>query len=69
MKKDELMSLVGKWVKVYFKDGDTATGKLGFTSEFSGWFDYRKPNYFTVNNWDFKVSHIKKVEVIYGNKY
>lgn len=67
MKKDELMKLVGKRVKVTFiKEigGKEITGVLGFTKEFSEKYDYRLSNYFTINQYDFKVSHVKKVEVL-----
>lgn len=67
MKKDELMKLVGKRVKVTFiKEigGKEITGVLGFTKEFSEKYDYRHPDYFTINQYDFKVSHVKKVEVL-----
>ena len=40
------------------------SGILGFTSEFSEKFGYRKPNYFTVKDLDFKVSHLKSIIVI-----
>lgn len=61
--KAELMLYVGKRVFVYFKDGKSAYGTLGYVDEFSAKHDYRKPNYFYINNISFKVSHIRKVEV------
>lgn len=67
MKKDELMQLVGKRVKITFTPGcggGETTGILGFNKEFSEKYDYGKPNYFTINNIDFLVSHVKKVEVL-----
>lgn len=67
MKKDELMQLVGKRVTITFREdcgGGSSTGVLGFTKEFSEKYDYRHPNYFTINHIDFKVSHVKKVEVL-----
>lgn len=65
MRKEELMKLVGKQVKVTFRaSGKDIVGKLGYTKEFSEKYDYRIPNYFTINNIDFKVSHVKKVEVL-----
>lgn len=68
MKKDELMQLVGKRVRVIFTEdcgGGESTGILGFTKEFSEKYDYRHPNYFTINNIDFKVSHVRKVDVLW----
>ncbi len=65
MKKAELMQLVGKRVKITFIEncgGGEITGVLGYTKEFSVKYDYRKPDYFTINEYDFKVSHVRKVE-------
>lgn len=65
MKKDELMQLVGKRVKVTLKfSNKELIGILGYTKEFSEKYDYRRPKYFTIHNWDFLVSHVKKVEVL-----
>lgn len=67
MKKSELMQLVDKKVKVTFVKecgGGESTGILGYIKEFSEKYDYRHPNYFTINQYDFKVSHVKKVEVL-----
>jgi hypothetical protein len=65
VKKEELMKLVGKRVKVTFRaSGKEIVGELGFTKDFSEKYDYRHPNYFTINQYDFKVSHVKKVEVL-----
>lgn len=64
MKKSELMEFVGKNICVYFKDGDSIYGKLGFVDEFSAKHDYRKLNYFYVDHISFKVSCVKKVEVV-----
>lgn len=61
MKKANLMKLIGKKVKVTFKSNDKEIiGVLGYTKEFSEKYDYRKPKYFTIRNYDFLVSHIKK---------
>lgn len=65
MKKDELMRLVGKRVKVTLKfSNKELIGILGYTKEFSEKYDYRRPKYFTIRNWDFLVSHVKKVVVL-----
>ena len=63
MTKAELMLYVGKRVFVYFKDGKSTNGTLGYVDEFSAKHDYRKPDYFYINSVSFKVSHIRKVEV------
>ena len=62
MSKADLMKLVGKKVFVYFKNGEVIYGTLGYVDEFSAKHDYRKPNYFYINNTSFKVSHVRKVE-------
>ena len=60
MTRKELDKLIGKLVEITFKDGDIELGVLGFTTEYSAKYHYRKPNYYTINNIDFKVTHIKK---------
>ena len=63
MTKADLMKLVGKKVFVYFKNGERGIyGTLGYVDEFSAKHDYRKPDYFYINNTSFKVSHVRKVE-------
>lgn len=64
MKKAELMELLGYLVEVTFHDGKVITGRLGYTEKFSEEYDFRKPGYFTVKNYDFLISHTKKVKVI-----
>lgn len=67
MKKDDLMQLVGKRVKIIFTKGcggGESTGILGYTKEFSSQYGFRNPNRFTINHIDFKVSHVKKVVVL-----
>lgn len=62
MTKNELMSYVGKKVIIYFKSNERCEyGTLGFADEFSSKHDYRKPDYFYINDISFKVSHVKKV--------
>lgn len=62
MTKAELMSYVGKKVRIYFKDGDTTIcGTLGYADEFSEKHDYRRPGYFYIGYTLFKVSHVKKL--------
>lgn len=56
--KKDLMKNIGKSVDIKFKDGTTACGILGYTKEFSARYGYRKPNMFTINDIDFRVSHI-----------
>ena len=63
MTKAELMKLVGKKVCVYFKDGDSIYGTLGYVDEFSAKYDYRKSNCFYIGDTSFKVSHIRKVRI------
>ena len=64
MTKSELLNLVGKKAKVYFKDKEKSIyGILGYVEEFSEKYGYRKPGYFFIGNTIFKVSYIKKVEL------
>ena len=64
MAKAELMSLVGRKVHIYFKDGERGIyGTLGSVDEFSAKHNYRKPNYFYIGNTSFKVSHVRKVKL------
>lgn len=64
LKKADVMALVGKNVRVTFFDGKEVEGKLGYTSAFCEKEGWRNPDYFTVLNWDFKVSHLKKITVL-----
>lgn len=64
MKKDELMKLVGKKVKINYVNDREDTGILRFTKEFSEKYEYSLPNYFLLNNTNFKASHVKKLEVL-----
>ncbi len=61
---DALKKYVGYPVKITFTDGEVEEGTLGFTEEFSERYDYRKPNYFTLGDLDFKASHIKSATVV-----
>ena len=69
MKKAELMELLGYPVEVTFLDGKVITGRLGYTERFSGKYNYRRPKYFTVQNYDFLVSHIKNIKVIHTSQW
>ena len=62
MKKAELMELVGTPVEITFFDDRVERGILGYADEFSAKHDYRKPDYFYINNLSFKVSHVRKVK-------
>ncbi len=65
MKKSKLMQLVGKRVKVIFKDGDEIQGVLGYTKVFSIAHNWRKTKRFTIGTlYDFRASHVKKAEVL-----
>ena len=64
MTRAELLHLVGKKVKVYFKDREKSIyGTLGYVDEFSEKYQFRKPGYFFIGNTIFKVSYIRKVEL------
>ena len=60
----QLKEHIGKNVEIIFSDNRAETGMLGFADDFSAKHDYRKPNYFYINNLSFKVSHIKKFKVM-----
>ena len=62
MTREKLNSYLGKRVTIQFKDGATVSGILGFTPEFSQKYGYRKPNYYTCSNWDFKLSHVRTIK-------
>ncbi len=61
MKKAELDKYIGQKVKILFFDNMERVGVLGFTKEFSAKYGFRKPNCYTIDDVDFKVSHIKKL--------
>jgi hypothetical protein len=61
MKHAELMTFVGKNVRILFFDGEWVWGKLGYVDEFSAKHNFRRPNYFYIGNTSFKVSHVKKL--------
>lgn len=60
----QLKEYIGKYVNIEFKDGTSVQGVLGYTPEFSSKFGYRKPGYFTLLQYDFKVSSVKKIKEI-----
>lgn len=60
MTKKELDKYLGKLVDVSLKSGFREVGILGFTTNFCEEQGWKKPNYYTINNRSFKVSHIKK---------
>lgn len=71
MKKADLMQLVGKRVKVIFREdcgGGEITGILGYTKKFSAAYGWRKPKHFTIDDfacgYDFLASHVEKVVVL-----
>ena len=59
----ELRKYVGKYVKLTFYDGHIKQGVLGYTAAFNASYGYRKVGYFTIGNLDFRLSHIKRMEV------
>lgn len=60
----QLKEHIGENVEIVFFDKRVETGVLGFADDFSAKHDYRKPNYFYINNLSFKVSHIKNFKVV-----
>lgn len=61
MKKGKMAQFLGKSVEITFLDGRVEKGVLGYTKEFSAKYGWRKPCYFTINDTDFKVSHVKSI--------
>lgn len=61
MKKEKMAQFLGKNVEITFRDGKVEKGVLGYTKEFSAEYGWRKPCYFTINDTDFKVSHVKSI--------
>ena len=61
MKKGKMAQFLGKNVEITFLDGRVEKGVLGYTKEFSAEYGGRKPCYFTINDTDFKVSHVKSI--------
>lgn len=64
MIKADLFQYIGQEVIVKFKDGKEINGILGFTYDFSEKYNFRKPGYFTVGHYDFKVSYIRSIIVL-----
>ena len=64
MTRKELDNMIGKTVMVEFKCGNVIRGKLGFTKEFSEKYGWRKPNYYTIKEYDFLASHIKSIKEV-----
>ena len=64
MTNANLREYIGKRVVVRLFNNNEYEGVLGFTTEFSSKYGYRKPNYFTIQNLDFKVSHLKSIKVL-----
>lgn len=58
MTREELMSYVGQEVTVTLCRETRVHGRRGYTPEFSAAYGFRKPGYFTIQNYDFKVSHV-----------
>lgn len=64
MTRDDINNLIGETVMVEFRSGNVTRGKLGFTKEFSEKYGWRKPNYYTINEYDFLASHIKSIKEV-----
>ena len=63
MKKEELKALVGKRVRVEFKDQEIIEGILKYAEKGESNFP-RLPNFFYIENIGFRVSCVRKVEVL-----
>lgn len=62
MTKKKLMQYIGKKVTIFFiNDEKYVYGKLGYVDEFSSKHDFRKLDYFYINQTSFKASHVRVV--------
>lgn len=62
MTKNKLMQYIGKKVTIFFINGERMIyGKLGYVDEFSSKHDFRKLDYFYINQTSFKASHVRAV--------
>lgn len=68
MTRAELMKYVGEKVTVVLFDNTVLDGTLGYADTFSAKHDYRKPEYFYIGNYSFKVSHTKRVKGVKPNE-
>ena len=60
MKREQLDWLIGKYVIVELVDGHTIRGLLEYTPEFSAKYGWKKPGYYSIRNYAFKASHVRK---------
>lgn len=56
-----LDSLIGKAVEIVLVDSISIKGVLGYTPEFSEKYKYRRPNFYTCGDVDFRKSHVKYI--------
>lgn len=63
MKREDLDKYLGKRVKIVLASGKAIEGVLGFCPEYSSRYYWISPNYYYINEYSFKASRIKKVEL------
>ena len=61
--RQELDNYIGKNIDVTLFDGSTLSGALGYTPEFSEKYGWRKAKCYTIDKYDFKASHVKRITV------
>lgn len=64
MTKAKLKEMIGKNVEVTFFDFHVERGILGYTEDFSEKYNYRIPGLFTIGNYSFRVSHVRRIKEI-----
>lgn len=63
MKREDLNRYLGKRVRIVLTSGKAIEGVLGFCPEYSPRYCWRSPNYYYINEYSFKASHVKKLEL------
>lgn len=63
MLKAELNKYLGLEVTVVLYDDSTLNGVLGYVPIFSEKYNWKTPNYYYIDNYNFRASHVKQLYV------
>lgn len=63
MMREDLNRYLGKRVRIVLTSGTAIEGVLRFTPEFNARYNWRPPNYYYINEYVFKASRVKKIEL------
>lgn len=63
MRREDLNRYLGKRVRIVLTSGKAIEGVLGYTPYYSYKYSWRSPNYYYINEYSFKASHVKKFEL------